>query len=295
MKEKRRNKVISFFLLIFFVIVTLFLFTPIVYMLLNSFKSAKELDVDYGSIFDMTAKINNDYAKFKILPKIFSFKQYYDVFFTNPEFFYKFWNSCILVFPTFIGALFVSVLSGYGFAKFEFSNKRKIFLIYVFVMLLPYQITMFPNYIMMNKFGLINTRLSIIIPLIFSPLGTVMMYYFIKKIPSEIIESARIDGASELVILFKIIVPLILQGIATFSVLYIIELWYMIEYPKVFLENENLYPLSLVLGQFNQETIGYSFVCCVIFMTPILIIFLLCKDAIVEKITDCFDIDREKK
>lgn len=278
MKPKKRF--INFLIYLILIFITFLLIFPLLFMFFNSFMSNNEVKLYYKNIFE-NSNLNLEYTKFVLFPKLFSLKQYYTVLFKKFEFFNMFWNSCIFVAPSIFFSTIISTMAAYGFAKFNFKFKNQIFLFYIIVMILPYQITIVPHFIIMDKLGLIGNILSLIILMSFSPFGVVFLRQFINTISDEVIESARIDGANEFLIFFKIIVPLSTQGIVAYIIIELIELWSMVEYPKIFLNNEFSLPLSVTLSNINKTDIGSAFACGVIFLFPVVTIFIICKDYLV--------------
>ena len=108
-----------------------------------------------------------------------------------------FWNSVKIVFLSVGGQLIVGIPAAWGFARYKFPFKKVLFTIYIVVMLMPFQVTMLSSYLVLDKLHLLNTHGSIILPAIFSTFSVFIMYRFFCNIPESIIESARIDGASE--------------------------------------------------------------------------------------------------
>ncbi|MDI3312575.1 MAG: carbohydrate ABC transporter permease, partial [Thermoanaerobacterium sp.] len=115
-------------------------------------------------------------------------------------------NTMIIAMFSMLGLL-INALAGYAFAKFQFPGKEKIFYIVLSTMMIPGQVTMIPVYLMLNKIGLTNTMTGIILPGLVSAFGIFLFRQFMSAIPSELIEAARIDGASELRIFLQIIMP----------------------------------------------------------------------------------------
>ncbi len=262
-------------------LVTLFI---LVFMLCGSFMSYEEVTAYYGDIYTGGGK--GEYASFHIIPKEFSVNQYYKALLETPDYLYKFWNSILLTLPILIGVVVVSTLGGYGFAKFQFPLKNFFFFLFLLVIMLPYQVMMVPNFMVMDTLGLIGSRWSIILPNIFSPFGTFLIYQFMRRIPNEILECARLDGASELRVFTKIILPQAAPAIASLAMLNIIDTWSMIEQPLVFLQDPEKNPLSVALAYINTSNIGIAFVCGVVFLIPLMLVFLMGKDKLVDGISN---------
>jgi len=186
--------------------------------------------------------------------------------------------------PILLGTIIISVMGGYAFAKFQFPFRRFWLAIYIIVMMIPYQVMLSPTLIVLNNIGLINTRFAIILPNLFTPFGTYLIYQFMCGISDDTLEAAKVDGAGNIRILLKIVLPQVKAGIASLAVLNIIDTWNIVEQPVMFLKNEFMYPLSAALSYFQTQDIGTAFVCGVAFLVPVVLVFLIGKDYMIEGI-----------
>jgi multiple sugar transport system permease protein len=158
------------------------------------------------------------------------------------------------------------------------------FFVYIIVMLMPFQVTLVSNYLVADKLGLLNSYLSIILPGIFSPFGVFLLKQYMEQIPDVYIEAAKIDGASEFYIFSRIIIPLCKGGIAAVIILVFIDNWNMVEQPLILLKDAAKLPLSIYLSRINEGEIGVSFAAATLYMLPMLLIFLMGEDYLVEGI-----------
>lgn len=271
-------------LIILIAIVGVFQVLPIVFLICNSFMGGGEIQSTYGIIRN-NSTVSPDYVHITLMPQEVTLRQFYEVLIRRPDFLHLFWNSCFITFPIIIGVAIVSTLGGYAFAKFDFAFKHAIFFVYIIIIMLPYQLMMVPNFIVIGKLNLINSRLSVILPAIFSPFGVFLLSQFMRKIPDEVLESARIDGINEVGLFLRIIVPLSKSGIASLLILTLIDTWSMVEQPTIFLDVVK-YPLSVALMIFNQTNPETMFICGVIFLLPMLLFFLWGEDSLVEGISN---------
>jgi multiple sugar transport system permease protein len=259
MKEK--NKIVSvleYTVLIIFAFGALF---PVIYMVSNSFMGEEEVN----------AALQN--FKFHIIPDCFTMIQYYTILIRKPDFLLRFWNSVILTVPIVIGQIGTSIFGAYAFAKIEFKFKQQIFFMFILLMIMPYQVTLVPIYIIMKKINLVGSYASVILPGIFSTFGVFLMTQFLKSIPDEQCEAAKVDGASHIQILFKIIMPQCRGAVVSLAILSFVDNWNMIEQPLILLGNEKQ-PLSTFLSQINNNELGMAFACGVMFMMPSIFVFL---------------------
>jgi len=169
---KKRIK-ISVATLVAAVFAILFLM-PIILTISNSFMSASEISANYGTVFETTdtgGKVFiSEKVNLKFIPDMVSFHQYITVLLKSPEYLLKFWNSVILVVPIMIFQLIVASLASYSFTRFRGRVKEMIFFFYIILMLMPYQVTLVPNYMVSSWLNLLDTNWAIWLPGIFSPL-----------------------------------------------------------------------------------------------------------------------------
>ena len=174
---------------------------PIVLTITNSFMSSSEISANYGSVFATNDKGGKVYisekVNLKFIPDIVSFSQYTTVLLKSPEYLLKFWNSVILVGPIVLFQLIVASLASYGFARYSGKLRSLVFFSYVILMLMPYQVTLVPNYLVAEKLNILNTYWAIWLPGIFSPFAVYLLTKFMKRIPVGVMEAAQIDGAGE--------------------------------------------------------------------------------------------------
>lgn len=261
---KRTKLLFKYFLLL--VITVVFLF-PVIYMLACSFMSSTEVQ-------KMLSFTDVQYKTVNMIPQMFSFEQYYQVFFRRAEYLLKFWNAVIITFPTVAGQLVVSSLAAFAFAKLKFPLKDKLFFIYIVLLILPLQVTLVPNYIVLDNLKLLNNFLSIILPGTFSAFGICLLRQSIKYIPDASIEAALIDGASHFKIFTRIILPQIKGGLITLTLLCFIDNWNVVEQPLIYFKDKGMYPLSITLAEIGDSDYGIVFACGVMFMIPALLIYL---------------------
>ncbi|MBR0164515.1 MAG: carbohydrate ABC transporter permease [Lachnospiraceae bacterium] len=262
---------------------------PIILTITNSFMSAQEISANYGTVFATTQTGGRVFISktvtLKFIPDMVSFTQYINVLLKSPEYLLKFWNSVIYVVPIVVFQLFVAALASYGFARYEGRVRSIIFFFYVILMLMPYQVTLVPNFLVSNWLHLTGTRWAIWLPGIFSPFAVYLLTKFIRKIPYSVIEAAQIDGASEWQIFSRVCMPLCKGGIFSIAILIFIDYWNMVEQPLILLADDELHPLSVFLSRINAGEISLAFAVAVIYMVPPLLMFLYGEDYLVEGIT----------
>ena len=134
---------------------------------------------------------------------------------------------------------------------------------------------MLPNYLVLNRMNLINTQLSVILPGIFSTFPVFLMYRGFRDIPKSLIEAAKIDGAGEAAVFFKVGIPLGSSGILSALVLGFLDCWNMVEQPLAFLKDKSLWPLSLYLPEVDVSHAGLAFAASVVTLIPAVFVFIM--------------------
>ena len=299
-KKKKRNlanRVILF--LIAFVFASSFLM-PIILTIANSFMQESEITSNYGVIFESLTQEEDigwgrpksfkssyvsESANLKFIPDMVTFKQYYTVLLQSPDYLLKFWNSVILVVPIVFGQIFVALAAAYCFTRFRSMKKEILFFFYVIMMLMPYQVTLVPNFLVTKWMGILDTRAAIILPGIFSTFSVFLLTKFMRRIPSALIEAAELDGATEWQIFTRICIPLCKSAIASIAILVFIDYWNMVEQPLILLADQDKHPLSVFLSQINNGEVGLAFAVAVIYMVPTILIYLYGEEYLVDGIS----------
>ncbi|MBQ3891180.1 MAG: carbohydrate ABC transporter permease [Lachnospiraceae bacterium] len=287
--KRRRNELIQIGIFTILAIIFAFIFlTPIVLTITNSFMSQTEINANYGAVFAKTEKGGKVFISEKVnlhfIPDIVSFSQYITVLFKSPDYLIKFWNSVILVVPIVVFQLAVALFAAYGFTRAKGKLKEIVFFSYIILMLMPYQVTLVPNYLVANWLKIIDTKWAIWLPGIASPFAVYLLTKFMRRIPSSYIEAAQIDGAGEWQIFRKICVPLCKSCLYSVAILVFIDYWNMVEQPLILLNDPEQHPLSVFLSQINSGETGLAFAVATIYMVPGLLVFLYGEDYLVEGI-----------
>jgi multiple sugar transport system permease protein len=176
------------------------------------------------------------------------------------------------------------MFASYGFTRARGKLKEIIFFLYIILMLMPYQVTLVPNYLVSTWFHIVDTRWAIWLPGIASPFAVYLLTKFMRRIPSSYIEAAQIDGAGEFQIFRKICAPLCKGCLYSIAILVFIDYWNMVEQPIVLLSDTEMHPLSVFLSQINSGETGLAFAVATIYMIPGILIFLYGEDYLVEGI-----------
>ncbi len=261
---------------------------PIILTVTNSFMAASEITSNYGVIFQKTDTGGKSFiaeaVNLKFIPDMVSFSQYATVLFKSPDYLLKFWNSIIMVVPVVVFQLIVAVLAAYGFMRTKGKLSAIVFFAYVILMMMPYQVTLVPNYLVLDWMNLLDTNWAIWLPGIFSPFSVYLLTKYMKRIPVPLLEAAKIDGANEWQVFSKICVPICKGMITSCAILVFIDYWNMVEQPLLFFSSADKYPLSIYLARINAQEVGLAFAVATIYMIPSLLIFLYGEEYLVEGI-----------
>lgn len=295
---RRKRKIARIVGTVFAALIALVFLYPTVVTFADSFMSSNEIMAHYGMVFkdneesdmwyssesgDTTYK--NDEVSITLRPDRITFSQYASVLFKSPEYLFKFWNSVKLVIPILVFQILVALGASYSFARFTGRLKELMFFLYIILMLMPYQVTLVPNFLVANWMGTYETYWSIILPGIFSPFSVFILTKYMRRIPSSYVEAAMIDGAGEWQIFTKIFVPLCKGVIVSVAILVFIDYWNMVEQPLIMLPDSEMHPLSVFLAQINRGEVGLAFAVAAIYMIPCILLFLYCEEYLVEGIT----------
>ncbi len=289
-KRKRRRLFVKVMIatMIAAIFATLFLM-PIILTITNSFMSASEISANYGQVFASSDTGGKTFiaekVNLKFIPDMVSFSQYITVLLKSPDYLFKFWNSVILVVPIVAFQIFVAAGASYGFTRYQGRIKEMIFFIYIILMLMPYQVTLVPNYLVSDWLHILDTRWAIWLPGVFSPFAVFLLTKYMRRIPAAMIEAAQIDGAGEWQIFKSICMPLCKSAITSIAILIFIDYWNMVEQPLILMSDVEMHPLSVFLSKINEGEVGLAFAVATIYMVPPLLIFLYGEDYLVEGIT----------
>ncbi|WP_339208083.1 carbohydrate ABC transporter permease [Paenibacillus sp. FSL K6-3182] len=268
------------------VIIAVLLLFPIVITFTNSLMTEQEIGINYGPIGQMNkaaAGREDPFANLKLLPDQVTLEQYGKVLVGSSRYLMMFWNSVFMVVPIIAGQTLVAALAAYAFSKLRFRGREHLFLVYVLTMLMPFQVTLVPNYIMADKLGLLNSSNAIILPGIFAAFGVFMLRQFMLDIPYAYIEAAKMDGAGHLRIFYKIIIPMIKPGLSALIILLFVDYWNMVEQPLIFLDDPLKQPLSVYLSSIKGE-LGIAFAASMLYMAPMVLLFLYAETYFIEGI-----------
>ncbi|HEY9347227.1 MAG TPA: carbohydrate ABC transporter permease [Inquilinus sp.] len=187
-----------------------------------------------------------------LVPETLQFTNYVDIWQKAP--FARFvLNSVIVAGGITLLHLIFDPLAGYVFAKLEFPGKRVLFVAVLSTLMIPFFIRMIPLYVLTARMGWLDTYQGLIVPFAMSAYGIFLMRQFIRPIPSELIDAARIDGCSEIGIYWRIVLPQVKPALATLALLTFVFQWNEFLWPLVVVSSTEMRPITTGLTLFNQE------------------------------------------
>jgi multiple sugar transport system permease protein len=198
-------------------------------------------------------------------------------------------NTLIYAIPAVIGTVASCSLVAYGFSLVQWRGRNVVFLLVLATMMLPSQVTLIPLYVIYAKLGWINTFLPLVIPTFLgSPFFIFLLRQFFLGVPKDLIDAARLDGASELRILTRIVAPLAAPALITVALLTFIDKWNDFYGPLIYLQKPELRPLSLAVQVFqnvHKTDWPQSMAAAVVVAAPLVLIYFVAQRKFIEGIT----------
>jgi len=288
--NKIKHYIFVFISVIFLLILAIIIITPIVLTISNSLMSSSEISANYGKVFENASSSGGktfiaEKINLKLIPDMITFNQYTTVLIKSPQYLLKFWNSVILVVPIMVFQIIIALGAAYCFARFSGRLREIIFFTYIILMLMPYQVTLVPNYLVSEWLHILDTRWSIIFPGIFAPFSVFILTKYMRRIPIAMTEAAKLDGANEFQIFTRIFIPLCKSTIFSVAILVFIDYWNMVEQPLILLSDSDMHPLSVFLSKINTGDVGLAFAVATIYMIPTLLMFLYSEEYLIDGIS----------
>lgn len=278
----------QYYLALILLTIAFIFISPLVLTMTGSLMESGEIIEKYYEFTESESSVPQmiGYFFLRFIPNKVSLSNYNEVLIETNQFLKMFWNSVFLVVPIVLGQVLISSMAAFVFAKVQFKGRNAIFFIYIIIMMMPFQVTLVPNYFTLNWLELLNTRASIILPGVFSAFGVFLLRQFMLSIPNDYIEAAKVDGANLFTVFFRIILPITKGGIASLVILGFIDNWNMVEQPLIFLDDISKYPLSIYLASVKEADIGVLFAAGFIYLFPLVIMFLYGENYLVEGISN---------
>jgi multiple sugar transport system permease protein len=168
-------------------------------------------------------------------------------------------NSFIIAGGTTLGIVVTSLMAGYVFAKYRFRGREVLFFAVLATMFVPPIVLLVPLYRMMQGLGLVDTHLGVMLPFLANAFGIFLMRQFIAGVPDELIDAARIDGASEATVLFRIVAPLVAPGLAVLILFAFVFHWNSFLWPLTMLQSQDMQTVVLAMNSLMSYTTSVRF------------------------------------
>jgi multiple sugar transport system permease protein len=234
---------------------------PFLWMVASSFKDAQELHAFPPTLLPVRPTLDNYTALFQKL--------------NFPLFFF---NSLVVAIFVVAGNLLFCSMLGYALAKLHFSGRDQIFMVVMATLMVPSTVTLVPLFVLMSALGLVNSYPALILPFAAGPFGVFLMRQFMLAIPDDLLEAARIDGASEFRIFFRVVMPLSYAPLATLGILTFLASWNNFLWPLVVSSSERMYTLPVAVATFaigqNATDYGLLMAGSTVLVLPVLVVFL---------------------
>jgi len=242
---------------------------PLWFMVMGSLMPLDELNITIGPALTSA----EGYSIWPILPTWPTLQPLVSLLLDTPQFFVMFWNTFRLVIPSVAGQLIFGAPAAWALSRFRFRGRKIVATVYISLMLMPFQVTMVPNFLVIDRLGLMNNILAVILPFAFSAFPVFIMMRGFDAVPRALMEAANIDGAGHLRTFIHVGLPLGVPSILAALVLGFLEIWGAIEQPMTFLNDPATWPLSLFLPQIVAEELGLAMVASLLMLMPAALFF----------------------
>lgn len=225
-------------------LLALMVWWPVWYLVMGALQSPEELALTVEPALSGSGE-----AIYTVLPAWPTLWPLIALLLDSPGFWDTFWNTVLLSAPQVLGQLLVATPAAWALSRLRFRGRKALTVLYILLMIMPFQVTMTPNFLVLDALGLMDTVWAVILPGIFAAFPVFLMLRFFDGIPRELLDSASLDGANHWQVFWHIGLPLGRPGILAAMVLTFLESWSAVEQPLTFLQNERWHPLSLRISQ----------------------------------------------
>lgn len=270
--KKKISKSILLIIMCFFALVAIF---PILMMLMNSFKSGTELAANSWG-----------------LPESWSLTNYKNLLtYSSGQLVRSFGNSIFVSVAYTVLTLLISSLAAYAFSKFQFKGKNVIFLLLLMTMMIPAEITIPAIYLMFSKVHMLNTYSIQIFPKIANVFCLFMFKQYMDSLPDSLLEAAKLDGAGEMQVYRKVLLPLVSPAMGAMAILVFLEKWNDYLWPSMLLTKTEIMPIMQILPTLNtgntQWSVPWELIMagCTVVTLPLIILFFMFQDEFMSSVT----------
>lgn len=239
MKIRNREKKAAVKAHIFMILLTMLFAYPLLYMVSTSFKSMQEI---------FTSGLN-------LIPDNFTFENYTKVFTSLPVLSYL-KNSFIIALIAMSAKIVTSVLASYALVFMDFKGKEVVFYLFTLTMFVPFTVIILPNYLTINKMGLLSTLVGVALPQMADAMGIFRIRQAMRTVPKSLVEAARLDNVGHFTAMTKIVIPLVKPAISAMAITFFINSWNEYFWPLLILKSNNLSTITLALQEFTSGESG---------------------------------------
>lgn len=241
------------------VIAAIFL-VPFYWLVISSLRPASRIFADAGDFVPSSLTLANYRSLFQDTPIVSWFI-----------------NSVILAAGSTIGSLIVVTMAAYPLARIRFPGRNAIFVGILASQMLPFHLLLIPLFLLMINMSLIDTHLGVIVPLLAHPFGLFYMRQYMLALPQDLLDAARVDGASEYAVFFRVVLPMVKPALGTLAILFALEQWNDLLWPLIVMRSEQNFPLSVgissLLGLYRARW-DLVMTACIIAVLPVVLLFL---------------------
>lgn len=267
---KRREQIANISIHVILILVSITMLVPFIWMILTAFKTVTE-----------STSVN----PFVIFPKKWITSNFNEVV-NNMNFIQLYWNTFLLIFGRVLAAVLTATIAGYAFARLDFPLKKFFFSLVIFQMMVPSQIFIIPQYLMVSKLGMLDTIFALVFPGLVTAFGTFLLNQSFMALPKDLEEAARIDGCNIGQTFLFVMMPLVRSGMIALGIFTAVFAYKDLMWPMIV--NKNVMPLSAALAKMQgQYTNNYpqlmtaSLLACI----PMIILYLLFQKQFIEGIS----------
>ena len=218
-------------------------------------------------------------------PRLFSIGQYWTVLIRDTSIMNRFLLSVFYTVSILLGQAVVIPAMAYALSAFRFKGREAVFFSLLLLMLMPFQVTMVPNVLMLRSLGLLGTVWAVILPMWFTPFYVFLIRQYMVSVPGELYDAGQLDGAGPVRCYVHIVLPVCRPVIGAALTLSFADAWNMVEQPMTFLsKRDDLQPLSVVFNRLIEQPEGIKFAGAVLYLLPALLIYFFFLDDIVSGI-----------
>lgn len=267
---KRREQIANISIHVILILVSITMLVPFIWMILTAFKTVTE-----------STSVN----PFVIFPKKWITSNFNEVV-NNMNFIQLYWNTFLLIFGRVLAAVLTATIAGYAFARLDFPLKKFFFSLVIFQMMVPSQIFIIPQYLMVSKLGMLDTIFALVFPGLVTAFGTFLLNQSFMALPKDLEEAARIDGCNIGQTFLFVMMPLVRSGMIALGIFTAVFAYKDLMWPMIV--NKNVMPLSAALAKMQgQYTNNYpqlmtaSLLACI----PMIILYLVFQKQFIEGIS----------